>query len=281
MNNILITGAQGQLGSELTTLLKDRAIAASRADLDITNKDQVFDYCLKNKPEAIVNCAAYTAVDKAEEEKTQAFAVNEKGAANLAMALNIPFIHISTDFVYDGQKPGLYKEEHPVNPIGVYGKSKLAGEQAVLKANPQSMIIRTSWVYSSYGKNFVKTILRVAREKGHLRVVADQTVSPTYAFDLAQAIVKILPSVHKGYGQIFNYSNSGTISWFDFAKAIVEIGGVPCSIEPIETHEYPTPAARPANSALNTSKIRECFGLEIPYWRDSLYKCIKQIAMAD
>ncbi len=278
MHPVLITGANGQLGRELIRQLPaEECFPATRKSLDITDAARARAFCHAEKPGAIVNCAAYTAVDAAESDPETAFAVNRDGPANLAAIaaeMDIPLVHISTDFVFDGTRPGLYTEDDPPNPLGVYGQSKLAGEQAVLAAYPRTMIIRTSWLYSGSGKNFVHTILKVAREKGHLRVVADQTGSPTWTADLAQAIQKILPQVEKGFGQIYHYSNLGLASWYDFAVAIVKMAGIGCHVEPIESHEFPTSALRPPNSAMNTKKIRQAFGLPIPYWRDSLQRCI-------
>jgi dTDP-4-dehydrorhamnose reductase len=283
MKTILITGAKGQLGSELSRLIPSgKALPLARNNLDITREDMVLDFCQNHTPGVIVNCAAYTYVDKAEDESEAAFAVNEQGPRNLALAaqaLDIPLVHVSTDFVFDGIKPGLYKEDDPTGPLGVYGRSKLAGEKAILATHEKSLIIRTSWVYSAFGKNFVKTILKIGGEKGHLRVVADQSGSPTHARDLAGAIVRIMPDIQRGFGQIFHYSNLGMTSWFDFATAIVRMAGISCSVEPIETHEYPTPSRRPVNSALSTGKIRRTFCLDIPYWQDSLKKCLEEIEL--
>lgn len=285
-NPVLISGARGQLGLELARLLKACAgpqgcLPVGREVLDITKDKQVQEFCRANQPGAIVNCAAYTAVDKAETEPGAAFAVNEKGAQNLAQAarvLDIPIIHISTDFVFDGSKPGMYQEGDPARPLGVYGQSKLAGEKAVLAGQGKSLVIRTGWLYSSQGANFVQTILGAAKNKGRLRVVADQAGTPTYVPDLAGAIVKILPWAALGYSQVFHYANAGLASWFDFAMAIVKLSRIPCSILPIETHEYPRPAKRPMYSVLNTKKIRQVFGLSIPHWMESLEICMQKIA---
>jgi dTDP-4-dehydrorhamnose reductase len=280
MSGIMITGAGGQLGRELSSLLEGRCITSDIADLDITNEKVTEDYCNKNKPNAIINCAAYTAVDKAESDSEAAYLANDTGAKNLARAaknLGIPYIHISTDFVFDGKKSSPYSEEDAVNPLGIYGMSKYAGEQSALSVNPDTLIIRTSWVYASHGKNFVKTMLHYGKEKGHLRVVADQIGTPTWARDLAKVIIQILPEAHKGYGQIFNYSQEGVASWYDFACAVMELGKVDCSIEPIETSDYPTAAARPPYSVLNKKKIKTVFGIKIPHWRVSLAECMKEM----
>lgn len=285
----MITGAGGQLGRELAARLGPGQLAVDRRGLDISDQNAVQAYCEANKPAAIVNCAAYTAVDRAESEPEAAFAVNERGAINLAVAarnLDIPLIHISTDFVFAGRKSSPYKESDRVAPLGVYGRSKLAGERGVLATWPRSLIIRTGWLYAAHGRNFLNTMLHYARERGQLRVVADQVGTPTYAGDLAAAVVEILVgnllpdsagARHYGAlagqgasGQIFHYANEGVASWYDFACAIVELSGIPCRVEPITTREYPTPARRPSYSVLNKEKIKKRFGLSIPHWRDSL-----------
>jgi dTDP-4-dehydrorhamnose reductase len=280
MSKVLITGANGQLGYELVQLLGDRAIGADRSALDITDAKAVQAFCEGCQPDAIVNCAAYTAVDRAEEAIEAAYEANEAGALNLASAakaLDIPLIHISTDFVYDGCKSTPYVEEDGTNPLGVYGQSKLSGEKAVLAAHKKSLVIRTGWVYSTHGKNFVKTMLHYGKERGHLRVVFDQIGTPTYAADLARAIEQILPRVQEGYGQIFHYSDEGVASWYDFACAIIELGGIDCTIDPIEAVEYPTPAKRPPFSVLNKQKIKQTFDLKIPHWRESLRRCLGEM----
>lgn len=280
MSKILVTGANGQLGHELIRLLGDRAIGADRVMLDITDEKAVLAFCQTRQPSAIINCAAYTAVDKAESDQEAAFKANETGPKNLAQTakmLDIPLIHISTDFVFNGLKSTPYTEEDIVSPLGVYGQSKLAGEKAVLTTHPKSLIIRTGWVYGAHGKNFVKTMLHYAKERGHLRVVFDQIGTPTYAADLARVITEILPQAHRGYGQIFHYADEGVASWYDFACAIVELGKIDCKVEPIEAVEYPTPAKRPAFSVLNKKKIKQAFGLTIPHWRESLERCAKEM----
>ncbi|MGE4294071.1 MAG: dTDP-4-dehydrorhamnose reductase [Campylobacterales bacterium] len=280
MSKILVAGANGQLGRELVKLLGDRVVGADRGVLDIYDEKAVAVYCQAHQPSAIVNCAAYTAVDKAESDTEEAFGANEIGPKNLALAakiLNIPLIHISTDFIFDGQKPTPYTEEDAVNPLNIYGQSKLAGEKAVLATRSKSLIIRTGWVYSAHGKNFVKTMLHYGKERGHLRVVFDQIGTPTHAADLAAAIADILPQANRGYGQIFHYSNEGVASWYDFASAIIGLSDIACTIEPIEAVEYPAPAKRPAFSVLNKKKIKQTFKLAIPYWRESLKRCMKEI----
>lgn len=280
---VLVTGANGQLGSELVRLMqigkfKQSFLAACRNSLDITDALAVQDYCQANQPRAILNCAAYTNVDMAESEQEKAFAVNEKGPANLAASaatLDIPLIHISTDYVFDGNRPGMYHEDDPANPLGVYGLSKIAGEKILLASHAKAVIIRTGWLYSHNGKNFLRNILTAAHEKNHLHVVADQTGTPTYAKDLAEAILQILPRACQGFGQIFHYANEGVASWYDFAWVIVRNTGIACTVMPISSSEYPTPARRPMCSVLNKIKIKQTFNLSIPHWMESLEKCMK------
>ncbi len=283
MNKILVTGAHGQLGTELnflSSLLENHSfVFVDRNDLDITDVDSVNNFFSKEKYPAVVNCAAYTAVDKAETEKETAFKVNANGAGNLAAAckqVNAKFIHFSTDFIFDGTNSVPYKEEDKSNPLSVYGGSKLAGEERVLLNNPDTILIRTSWVYSSFGNNFVKTILKLCKEREQLNVIYDQIGTPTYARDLAAVVLKIVGSEEWKPG-IYNYSNEGVASWYDFAIAIRDIAGLKTKILPIETSQYPTPAERPKYSVLNKAKIKETFGLEIPHWRESLEKCIPLI----
>ncbi len=263
-------------------------MAYGRDALDISDKGAVFSLIEKESPHIIVNCAAYTKVDLAEKEREKAFAVNEGGPRHLALrsrAVGAVLLHISTDFVFDGIKTTPYKEEDRTNPLGAYGKSKLAGEAAIREFCPEHIIIRTSWLYGAHGSNFVKTILRLAGEKEVLRVVSDQIGSPTWTADLAEVIRKIAGAV-KGqkapsFG-LYHYSDEGVISWYDFAVAIVEEARglgiqLKCgSVEPIPTAAYPTPAARPAYSALDTAKIKTTLALEIPHWRISLRGMIKE-----
>jgi dTDP-4-dehydrorhamnose reductase len=281
---VLITGAYGQLGRELANLLQSggpgdpAGLPASRDTLDITDCDAVLAFCRARQPDAIVNCAAYTAVDTAESRPETAFAVNEQGVRNLSLAAaqqNIALIHISTDFVFDGQKSSPYNEDDLPNPLGVYGRSKLAGESTALQTHAKTIVIRTGWLYSPYGKNFVKTILAAARKHGRLSVVADQVGTPTYAADLARAVIEILPRAHRGYGQIFHYANQGVASWYDFATAAVSFAKIACTITPVETSAYPTAAARPAYSVLNKKKIQQTFGLTATHWTVPLKQYIK------
>ena len=282
MKKILITGANGQLGSELQYLGKDypqyELLLTDYAELDITNLHAVLDFVKGDGLYAIINCAAYTAVDKAETESEKAYLINETGAAHLAQAasqVGAKFVHISTDFIFDGTHSLPILEDDSPNPLSVYGTSKLAGEKAVMAANPESIIFRTSWVYSSYGANFVKTILRLCRERESLSIICDQIGTPTYARDLAEMILATLDTVvAKKIIGVFNYSDEGVASWYDFAIAIRDISRLPTTILPIETTQYPTPATRPKYSVLNKRKIKETFHLEIPYWRSSLKACL-------
>ena len=224
----------------------------------------------------IINCAAYTAVDKAEEEKEEADLANHIAVKNLAVMsskLNAKLIHISTDFVFDGSSSIPFTEEDKTNPLSVYGKTKLAGEKAVLKHGSEVIIIRTSWLYSSFGNNFVKTMIGLTKKRDSIGIVFDQLGTPTYARDLAEAVLNIINSQDFLTG-VYHYSNEGVASWYDFTKAIVEIAGIKCSIDPIETYQYPTPAKRPAYSILNKAKIKKVYNMEIPYWKTSLEKCI-------
>ncbi|CAL2094198.1 dTDP-4-dehydrorhamnose reductase [Tenacibaculum sp. 190524A02b] len=282
--NILVTGANGQLGSEIKELsplyTKHNFFFEGSKELDITNYEKVKEYISSKEIEAIINCAAYTAVDKAEEEKEKADGVNNAGVANLAKAIGTgKLIHISTDYVFNGENFTPYIEEDLPNPIGVYGITKLEGEQKVLKSNAEAIIIRTSWVYSSFGNNFVKTMLRLGKERERLNVIFDQVGSPTYARDLGKLCLDILDKEEKinKQAKVYHYSNEGVASWYDFAKAIMDFSKLQCVIYPIETKEYPTPAKRPNYSLLNKAKIKKDFNIEIPYWRDSLKECIKRI----
>lgn len=284
MFNILVTGSNGQLGSEIKELSPSYAhnfFFTCKDDLDITNALALEAFIIDNHITAIINCAAYTAVDKAESDQELADNINHqavKHLASISKERNIKFIHISTDYVFDGTNYKPYKETDSTNPESVYGKTKLLGEQALLHVNPQnSVIIRTSWVYSSFGANFVKTMLRLGKEKESLGVIYDQVGTPTYAKDLAKAILDILPNIENSTVKIYHYSNEGVLSWYDFAKEIMKMAKLPCKINPIETKDYPTPAKRPHYSLLNKSKIKNDFGIVIPYWKDSLDMCLRQI----
>ncbi|MFA6740664.1 MAG: dTDP-4-dehydrorhamnose reductase [Arcobacteraceae bacterium] len=280
--NILVTGSNGQLGSEIRELSSNYSYTfffTDRNNIDITSKDSIKAFCQTNNINVIINCAAYTAVDKAESDELNADLVNRKAVKKLALVsqeLNIKLIHISTDYVFDGRNFKPYCEEFQTNPQGVYGKTKLDGENEMRNINPKnSIIIRTSWVYSSFGNNFVKTMLRLGKEKESLGVIFDQVGTPTYAKDLAKTILDIIPRITNEKVEIYNYSNEGVLSWYDFTKEIMRMVKLDCKINPIQTFEYPTLANRPHFSLLNKSKIRNKFNIEIPYWKDSLDDCLK------
>ena len=281
MKKILVTGANGQLGQSLQKLSqKEKAFQFLFTDsetLDITNKEEVLNFFWQNEPDVCINAAAYTAVDLAETDTEKAFLVNADGTENLALACaeyNAQFIHVSTDYVFDGTNNLEYTEEDFTNPLGVYGASKLAGEELALEANPCIIILRTSWVYSEFGKNFVKTMLSLFATKEELNVVADQYGQPTNATDLAEAILTIVKTEKKTAG-IFNFSNEGKISWYDFAQKIAELSGSKIKINPIVTSQYPTPAKRPQNSTLDLSKIKSTYHINIKPWEESLAKTIQ------
>ncbi|MFY9081355.1 dTDP-4-dehydrorhamnose reductase [Aliarcobacter butzleri] len=282
--NVLVTGSNGQLGSEikeLSNLYSYNFFFTNRTNIDITNKDNIKDFCQTNNINVIINCAAYTAVDKAESDIENADLVNRKAVKKLSIVakeLNIKLIHISTDYVFDGRNFKPYKEEFQVNPQGVYGKTKLEGELELININPKnSLIIRTSWVYSYYGNNFVKTMLRLGKEKDSLGVVFDQIGTPTYALHLAKIILDIIPQIENEKVEIVNFSNEGVLSWYDFAKEIMKMAKLSCKINPIESFQYPTPAVRPHFSVLNKAKIKAMFNVEIPYWKDGLDDCLKRL----
>jgi len=282
MNNILVTGAYGQLGSEikeLSNLYDGEFFFSDKDTLDITDQNAINTYVTSNNINVIINCAAYTAVDKAEEDKELANLINNKAVEYLARTSkenSCKFIHISTDYVFNGENFQPYIESDNEAPNSVYGQTKLDGELAMKEINPlNSIIIRTSWVYSSFGANFVKTILRLGHEKDSLGVIFDQVGTPTYAKDLAKTILDILPQIKTDTVEIYHYSNEGVLSWYDFAKEIMRMAKLDCIINPIETKEYPTPAKRPYYSLLNKTKIKKKFNLEIPFWKDSLDKCLK------
>ncbi len=284
MLNVLVTGSNGQVGSEIKELSANypyKFIFTTRADIDITNKSSIKEFCQINSIDVIINCAAYTAVDKAQSDEINADLINRKAVKKLALVsseLNIKLIHISTDYVFDGKAYKPYKEDDITNPQSVYGKTKLEGEIELRNINPKnSIIIRTSWVYSYYGNNFVKTMLRLGCEKESLGVIFDQVGTPTYARDLAKAILDIIPQIENDRVEIYNYSNEGVLSWYDFSKEIMKMAKLNCKINPIETKEYPTPATRPHYSLLNKAKIKSKFNIEIPYWKDGLDDCLKRL----
>ncbi|NPA68469.1 MAG: dTDP-4-dehydrorhamnose reductase [Chlorobi bacterium] len=286
MPKILITGANGQLGNEIKKISNNFKyfdfIFTDVDDLDITDIKKIEDFYYSQKFDFIVNCAAYTAVDKAETEpeiaeKINAFAV--KNLAEISRENKIPLVHISTDYVFDGKSKIPYKEDDAVNPQSVYGKTKLKGEEFA-KTAYEYFIIRTSWLYSSFGNNFVKTILRLGREREELKIVSDQTGSPTYAEDLAFAVLKMLQKISGfsgSYSGIYHFSDEGSCSWYEFAKEITKISGIDCNILPISTEEYPVPAKRPEYSLLDKSKIKTTFDIDIPFWKDSLKRCLKEL----
>lgn len=282
---ILVTGSNGQLGSELRELSEDFSfgefIFTDEKELDITLEDQVDNLFASFNPDVVINCAAYTAVDKAESEAEKAYLINTKAAKILSKVSakhDSLLIHISTDYVFDGRSWTPYTENDKINPLSVYGKTKAEGEKAILESAQKAVIIRTSWLYSSYGNNFVRTILRFTKERDFLNIVFDQTGTPTYARDLAKAILQIIPAASKNPGvEIFHYSNEGVISWYDFAKAIVEEKGISFKINPIVSRDFPQAAPRPFYSVLDKTSIKEKFAIEIPYWRESLRECLKKI----
>lgn len=281
---VLVTGANGQLGSEIRVLAVDfpnwEFVFTDFEELSITNEKAVLAFFDAHRPDICINCAAYTAVDKAEDANEQALveAVNAEAVGFLAAACKqyaSKLIHISTDYVFDGSAVTPYLETDPPHPASVYGATKLKGEQLALQTT-DALIIRTAWVYSSFGKNFVKTMMRLMQEKPTVNVVDDQRGSPTYAADLAAVILKIIASEKWAPG-IYHYTNEGAISWFDFALAIKEIKGYSTRVQPIPTTGYPTPAQRPAYSVLDKEKIKKTYGIVIPDWRDSLKICIAKI----
>ena len=281
MKKILVTGANGQLGQCLQKISSQfeefEFIFTDSETLDITNKEEVNDFFWQNAPDFCINAAAYTAVDLAETEVEKAFLVNADGTENLAEACaenNAQFIHVSTDYVFDGENNLAYTEEDFTNPLGVYGASKLAGDELALEVNPCSVILRTSWVYSEFGKNFVKTMLSLFATKEELNVVADQFGQPTNANDLAEAIMKIIKSEKITPG-IFNFSNLGRISWFDFAEKIAELSDAKIKFNAIETSQYPTPAKRPKNSVLDLDKISKTYAVPLKPWEESLEDCVQ------
>ena len=280
---ILVTGSNGQLGSEIRQLSAKypsyHFLFTTKNDLPIENTDALKTFFDKQEVDFCINCAAYTAVDKAEIEKEKAFLINADAAGMLASICNehlVKLIHISTDYVYDGSPKQPLKEDDAVAPLNVYGWSKLKGEELILNRYPSALIIRTSWVYSVYGNNFVKTMLRLFKEKESITVVNDQYGCPTHAADLAGIIMNFIEDMENNieYAGIVNYCNSGITTWFDFALAIKEFVNSSCKIIPVSTSQYPTAAKRPQYSVLDTSKSRKMFKTDIPFWKDSLQKCL-------
>jgi dTDP-4-dehydrorhamnose reductase len=280
---VLITGANGQIGRELQALQSEfpsiQFIPVDRATLDLTQSAEVERFLNETTFDACINCAAYTAVDKAEQEQELAYSINADAAEQLAkicQAKGAAFIHYSSDYVYNNGLDRPLLETDPTTPQSVYAQSKLAGDLRVMAAHQEALVFRTSWVYSSFGHNFVKTMLRLGKERDLLRIVNDQIGTPTYARDIARMTLQLLlRGWPANQGGIYNYSNEGVCSWYDFTKAIFDLNGIGCKVEPIPSSEYPTPAARPHFSVLNKSKIKSAFGLDIPYWRDSLLECLE------
>ncbi len=289
MKNILLIGADGQLGSELMKI-KDSLSGynwetTTIKNLDVCDKEKVKEK-INSKPfDYIINCTAYTAVDKAESDIDTARAVNATALEYIgtySSVNNIKVIHVSTDYVFDGTAHIPYTEDTATKPNGAYGLTKLEGENALMKSNSNSIILRTSWLYSEFGNNFVKTMIKLGKERDELGVIYDQIGSPTYAADLAQAIMNIIKVCENDNSKfipgIYHYSNEGVASWYDFTLAIHEICNISCNVKPIETKDYPTPAPRPNYSVLNKGKVKNTFGLEIPHWRESLKKCIARLS---
>ncbi|MBK8923278.1 MAG: dTDP-4-dehydrorhamnose reductase [Saprospirales bacterium] len=290
MTTILITGAKGQLGRCFQQLAARfpawRFLYVDLEDLDIADRPAVFSFFEKNRVHWCINCAAYAAVDKAENEPALARRVNVSGVRNLAEACaryQAPLIHFSTDYVYHSRQNTPFRETDTVHPKSVYARTKLAGDRAALKANPLAMVIRTSWLYAPHGHNFVRTMLHFGAERPALRVVYDQVGTPTYAPDLAGAVLEIVRQVEENsvprntIAGVWHYSNEGVCSWYDFTQAIFDIRGITCRVIPIESKDYPLPAPRPPFSVLNKAKIKTAFGLQIPHWRDSLLRCLEAL----
>lgn len=283
MRTIIVTGSKGQLGSEIRDLSREypdlNFMFFSREEFPINDEALVRKILEEHRPFALLNCAAYTAVDKSETDQEAAMDVNGKAPGNLAALCaetGARFIHVSTDYVFSGEATMPLREIDTVAPLNFYGSTKLEGEQRAMEANPESIIIRTSWVYSSHGKNFVKTMLRLMSERDSIGVVNDQVGSPTYARDLAMAMMQIVTGNNWTPG-IYHYSNTGDISWYDFATEIRDQSGSTCNVNPIRTSDFPTPAKRPAYSVMNTDKIATTFGIEIKNWKESLAACLQKL----
>lgn len=289
---ILVSGAQGQVGRELVSVAESQGydvIAAARAELDITNADNVNSLFKQHKPDIVINAAAYTAVDKSETEQEMAYAINRDGAKNLALACHkyaIPLLHISTDYVFNGDKSEAYKEDDDVSPLGIYGESKWQGEQAIRDNHQKSLILRVAWVFGAQGNNFVKTMLRLANERDELNVVADQYGGPSPASDIALALIKLV-DLYKQNNDLdwgtYHFCGTPKTTWYDFANEIfnqankIELLNKKITVNAITTEQYPTPAKRPQNSMLDCSKIKETFGIDMPDWRAGLFKVLTEI----
>ncbi|MFD0794962.1 dTDP-4-dehydrorhamnose reductase [Mucilaginibacter litoreus] len=283
MSNKIVFGASGQLGQCLKKVVGEDNLSGyifpEKAEANIIDTEAIEKLFIKYNPAYCINCAAYTAVDKAESEKDAAYAVNKTGVENLAALCNsydVILIHISTDFVFAGNGNEPLTEKSLTRPLGVYGESKLAGELVIPQLLNKYFIIRTGWLYSEFGNNFVKTILRIGKERGEIKVINDQTGTPTYAIDLAKAITQIITLGGVKYG-VYHYSNEGTATWFTFAEAIHRLAKTGVNVIPISTSEYPTPAKRPAYSVMDKSKIKQIFGIRIPQWQESLEVCIDKL----
>lgn len=285
-HTILVTGANGQLGWELGQLAKSypafKFVLVDRSQMDLSYPDTFEKIIQTINPDCIVNTAAYTAVDKSETEKELAYTINATAVQELARiskALAIPFITYSTDYVFDGEATEPYLSSTKIDPLNYYGSTKAAGETLAMEANENTIVIRTSWVFSSHGNNFVKTMLRLMKERESLNIVADQKGRPTYAKDLAMATMKMIEALHAGktINGVYHYANAGETTWFDFAAKIKAIAGLDCALNPIETKDFPTPAKRPTYSVLDTSKIEEALTIDIPTWEEALMSCMKEI----
>lgn len=285
---VLVTGAGGQLGSELKRQIKEHSSPhdftfVDVGEIDLSKPEAIASYLSRHSFDVVINCAAYTAVDKAEEDEALAYAINATAVqvlSDIAAAREMRLIHISTDYVFDGSGNQPLTEESVTNPLGVYGKSKLVGETEILQRLSNAYIVRTSWLYSVFGKNFVKTISTLARERESLNVVYDQVGTPTNARDLAKLLLTIVGNIHSGINDkpgLYHFSNEGVTSWYDFAKFIVDYYGLPCKIHPVRSEEYKTLAARPKFSVLDKLKVKKHLNAEVPYWRDSLRSCLDEL----
>ena len=284
MINILVTGSNGQLGNELRKLASVTPdfnfVFTDIAELDITNPGSIEAIMIKENISVIINCAAYTAVDKAESDEVLAYRINADAPGNLAAAalrFDALLVHISTDYVFSGEGFRPYTENISCDPRSTYGMSKLKGEIAVIDSGCRHIIIRTSWLYSAFGNNFIKTVRKYGRERGHLNMIYDQIGTPTHAADLAGAILAIIPQYKDRKSEIYHYSNEGVCSWYDFALEILDQSGIKCTVAPITTFEYPLPAVRPFYSVLNKGKIKKDFNIKIPHWKESLIRCLHEL----